>query len=80
MASSPSSPQVEEPVLHDSLSYWEKQKATYDGVLGVSACLSHVSPAHPKLSFATGAGGYGSGVRSSFYILAIVKLTYGSYM
>ncbi|KAF8478547.1 AdoMet dependent proline di-methyltransferase-domain-containing protein [Russula ochroleuca] len=34
MASSPSSPQVEEPVLQDSLSYWEEQKATYDGVLG----------------------------------------------
>ncbi|KAH9996822.1 alpha-N-methyltransferase NTM1 [Russula vinacea] len=33
MASSPSPPQVEEPVLQDSLSYWEKQKATYDGSL-----------------------------------------------
>ena len=46
MASSPSLPQVEEPVLQDSLSYWEKQKATYDGVLGVCGCLSHVSLAH----------------------------------
>ena len=30
-----------EPVLQVSLTYWEKQSATYNGVLGVSAlCLS----------------------------------------
>jgi len=28
-------PQAAEPVVKDSLSYWEKQSATYDGVLGV---------------------------------------------
>ena len=28
-------PQVAEPVVKDSLSYWEKQSATYNGVLGV---------------------------------------------
>ena len=27
--------QVQEPVIQDSLTYWEKQSATYDGVLGV---------------------------------------------
>jgi hypothetical protein len=41
MASSPSSTTnsdstpAEEPVIQDSLAYWEKQSATYDGVLGV---------------------------------------------
>jgi hypothetical protein len=30
-----SSPMAE-PVLQDSLTYWEKQSATYNGVLGVS--------------------------------------------
>ena len=36
-----------EPVLQDSLIYWEKQSATYNGVLGVSViclwCLVAVS-------------------------------------
>jgi hypothetical protein len=42
MAMAPSSslstsdpPRAAEPVVKDSLSYWEKQSATYDGVLGV---------------------------------------------
>ena len=38
-----SSSQVAEPVLQDSLSYWEKQSATYNGVLGACDCSSHVS-------------------------------------
>jgi hypothetical protein len=43
MGSSSGSPQVAEPVLQDSLSYWENQSATYDGVLGVCGRFSHVS-------------------------------------
>ena len=38
-----SSSQVAEPVLQDSLSYWEKQSATYNGVLGACDYPSHVS-------------------------------------
>ena len=43
MASSSAQSQVAEPVLQDSLSYWEKQSATYNGVLGVCDCFSHVA-------------------------------------
>jgi hypothetical protein len=43
MGSSSGTPQVAEPVLQDSLNYWEKQSATYDGVLGVCDSLHHIS-------------------------------------
>ena len=32
-----------EPVLQDSLGYWERQSATYNGVLGVCVVTSHIS-------------------------------------
>ena len=43
MASSSAQSQVAEPVLQDSLSYWEKQSATYNGVLGVYDYLFHAA-------------------------------------
>jgi protein N-terminal methyltransferase len=46
MASSTSTtpPLVQEPVIRDSLTYWENQSATYDGVLGVCPDISHHLP------------------------------------
>ena len=35
--------QAAEPVVKDSLSYWEKQSATYDGVLGVYDQVSQLT-------------------------------------
>lgn len=58
-------------MVKDSLSYWEKQSATYDGVLGVCSCL--ILTSYPS-SDPYEPGGYGSGVRTPSYISASVKL------
>jgi hypothetical protein len=54
------SPQVAEPVLTDSLSYWERQSATYNGVLGTCSWLSSI---FHLISSTIEIGGYGSGVK-----------------
>jgi hypothetical protein len=60
-----------EPVLQDSLTYWEKQSATYNGVLGVSVILLVVS----RRCLTLLAGGYGSGVHPIFsFILALLDV------
>lgn len=69
-----------EPVLQDSLRYWEKQSATYNGVLGVCAVTSLISLSPLTLFnylFPTGQEATALAY-VLFTISAFVKLTRGS--
>jgi hypothetical protein len=61
-----------EPVLQGSLSYWERQSATYNGVLGVCAVTSLTDLSLAAHSVEPGqAVAYGSGVRPLSYPLSV---------
>lgn len=49
-SSDPTAVAEPEPVLQDSLRYWERQSATYNGVLGVCAVTLSYLSTHLKLS------------------------------
>jgi hypothetical protein len=67
------------PVLQDSLRYWERQSATYNGVLGVCAVTSLISLSSLKLSSISNRQAATALVYALFsYLSAFVKLTRGS--
>ncbi len=77
-ASSSVSTLVGEPVLNDSLTYWERQSATYNGVLGLCRYpLSHL-PAHQ--SFHIQLGQADTALVYALLSQRFVKLTWGSYV